>query len=299
MQPQGITVSPAFQQVQVLAVEPQHELDFTVTNHRPSAENIQLTTQDFNELADTGGLFFVGSNPTALQKKYGLATWLTLPQTSVVVQPQQTVKIIAYIRNDSTLAPGGHYGALMLGLSEGAATPKPNQVAVHPIASSLLFVNKVGGDIHSLKLTSVEASHDTFKLPSKVVLHFLNDGNTHVVPRGTVTITNPKGKLVSQGVINENSSLILPQVNREFTVDMMKVASADKAGKYKLTVNFRFDGTDQFRSYQTSILLKSPGTYLALAILLLIIVVFIVYYYKKIQAEKSAPKYGKKPKSGA
>lgn len=256
--PSGVTVSPAFQQVQVQASELQHDLHFTITNNDLSVENIQLTTQDFNALSDSGGLFFVGTNPTALQKKYGLASWLQLPVNSVTVLPKQTVEVTASILNQPSLAPGGHYGALMLGLSSNDSSGGRNKIAVHPVASSLLFVNKAGGDIHSLKLSSVQASHGLFELPSSVILTFHNDGNTHVVPRGLVTLTSPKGKLVSQGVINESSGLLLPGLDRKLTVALKTVSAASLPGRYKLTVNFRFDGLDQYRTYQTFLSLTSP-----------------------------------------
>jgi hypothetical protein len=257
--PSGVTLSPAVVQAAITSSEPDHLLTFTLTNNTNKAQAINISTADFNTLDESGGLVFVGTNPTKLQKKYGLATWITLPQTTVTLQPKQPTKITAILTNQDSLAPGGHYGALLLGLTNNSASQSnQNKVALHPIASSLLFVNKVGGDTHKLRLTDVYANHNIFKLPGSVTLRFYNSGNTHVIPRGTIEVTDPKGKLVSRGIINENSGIILPETYRRYSVALKNFSNPAIPGKYKITVNFRFDGYEQFRTYQTTQFLLTP-----------------------------------------
>jgi hypothetical protein len=283
--PTGTTVSPAFQQVQINSTETTHLLEFNVTNNSPSSETLKFSAADFNALNDSGGLFFVGTNPTQQQKQYGLASWLSLSQTTATIGPKQTVKITASITNDPSLSPGGHYGALMLALATGNTDgSKKNRVSVHPIASSLLFVNKTGGDIHKLKLTDVSFSHNLFTLPSSITLRFYNNGNTHLIPRGTVTLTSPSGKVISRGIINEDSNLILPQVYRRYSVQLNKVSSAIKPGNYKLSVNFRFDGYDQFRSYQTKVFLLAPTGLMAILIILAVLAGCTFYLFNNHKA---------------
>jgi hypothetical protein len=284
--PKGITVSPAFQQVQVLESESQHPLEFTITNNLSSAQTLQLSTADFNELSETGGLFFVGANPTQLQKKYGLAKWLSLPQSSVTIPPKQSTKITAQVLNQPDLNGGGHYGALMLALqNQSKDRPQNNKVALHPIASSLLFVNKVGGDTHKLKLDRVDVSHSMFSLPKKVDIRFYNSGNTHIIPRGTVLLYSPDGKVISQGTINEDSTIILPEVYRKYEVPLKQVGSSLRTGNYKLVVNFRFDGYDQFRSYQTKIFLVTPEG-ISMILLIALVVICIIYLYKNRRVKR-------------
>jgi hypothetical protein len=259
--PSGITLSPASQQVTLPGAEAQHRLEFIITNNETKPQTLNIATADFNTLGESGGLVFVGTNPSQLQKKYGLATWLTIPQNIVTVQPKQTLTITAFVLNQPSMSPGGHYGALMLGLStaNSSGTQKgKNNVALHPIASSLIFVNKTGGDTHVLKLTDVYVDHNPFKLPNSVTLRFRNDGNTHLTPRGIVTITSPGGKLISKGIINENSGLVLPETYRRFSVPLNKISSPLRPGNYTLRVDFRFEGYDQFRSYQTKLFLLTP-----------------------------------------
>jgi len=250
-QPSGVTISPAFQQVSINQNELEQAVTFRITNNQSKAQTYNLSAADFNTLGESGGLFFVGTNPTELQKKYGLAKWFSLPAKTIIIQPKQTYVLKAMIENLPDLTPGGHYGALMLSQSNGSSN---NQVSVHPIASSLMFVTKLGGDTHMLGLNGVETKHSLFSLPSNITLRFHDDGNTHLTPRGIVTISTPQGRLITRGIINEDSNIILPETYRRYNVQLKKVSSAYAVGRYVLNVNFRFDGLNQFRRYQVSFL---------------------------------------------
>lgn len=283
--PKGITVSPAFQLASVKANEDQHTLNFKVTNNRPTDQTINFSVADFNTLGESGGLAFVGTNPTELQKKYGLANWVRLSQTSATIAPGQTATINASVLNDSSLAPGGHYGALLLSLDTGNASGQ-NKIALKPIASSLLFVTKVGGDTHKMALAGVDASHSIFKLPDSVNLRFKNSGNTHLVPRGIVNVTAPDGTVVKKGVINENSSIILPETYRLYSVPLKNIAHTSMPGNYKLSVDFRFDDLDQYRRYQTSLFLLPPIVILVIPLILAIAGFCAYYLFKKPHLKK-------------
>lgn len=283
----GLTVSPAFQQVTIQSGADQTPIDFKITNNRPTAQALTFSVSDFNTLNESGGLFFVGTNPTALQKKYGLARWVSLTTDKLVLQPKQTYDLKASILNLPSLAPGGHYGALMISLADGQPSPK-QQVGLQPIASSLLFVTKPQGATHQLSLSDVYFSHSLISLPRKVTLRFQNTGNTHVVPRGEVTLKAPDGKPVSKGVINPDSNIILPQTYRRYQVDLQRLAGSGSHGRYSLRVDFRFDGIDGFRSYQSSFWYLEPAILWFIALIVLAAVALAAVRFKK--KGKAAPK---------
>jgi len=278
--PPGLTVSPAFQQASLSADEQQHQVTFKITNNESSVRTFDLYVQDFNTLGESGGLFFVGTNPTELQKKYGLAKWLSLTQKSITLQPKQSQAIQAQILNLPDLSPGGHYGALMLQAQNTGSTSGNNKVAVRPIASSLLFVTKIGGDTHRLSLSGVSFSRTLVSLPSSVNLRFHNDGNTHIVPRGNVYLRTASGKLVSRGTINEDSNIVLPETYRQLNVTLQKTGGFIPSGKYSLQVDFRFDGIDIFRSYRQDFYVLQSWTIL-IVILVLAAIAAIVLVLKK------------------
>jgi hypothetical protein len=293
---QGLTVSPAFQLVTLNFNQSERSLNFKITNNRETTQNINLSTADFNTLGESGGLVFVGTNPTDIQKKYGLAHWLRLDKTKVTIKPKQTVTIKTSVLNEADLTPGGHYGALLLSIGTESGQGQ-NKISLQPIASSLLFVTKLGGDTHKLELSSVDAKHNLLKLPSEVNLRFKNNGNTHLTPRGSVTLTAPDGKVIKRGIINESSNMILPESYRIYTVSLNDIASSSMIGKYKLNVDFRFDGIDKYRGYQSSMFYVPMQLILALILVILTIVFGILFALKKPHAKryvKHLKKYLKK-----
>jgi hypothetical protein len=282
----GITLSPAIVQASVSSTEAEHQLTFKVTNNTDVVQNLDISTADFNTLDETGGLVFVGANPTELQKKYGLATWLRLPQTNLTLQPKQMADISAVVTNQSSLAPGGHYGALMLAQRDaGSQGSSNNKVAVHPIATSLLFVSKIGGDTHKLQLTDVETPHNIIKLPSVVTLRFHNNGNTHLTPRGEVTVTDPKGKLISKGIINDNSGIILPETYRRYSVSLRKLSTPIIPGNYNIAVKFHFDGYEKIRSYKSRVLFLTPILIIAAVATIAVIISTVILFKSKYLAK--------------
>jgi hypothetical protein len=278
--PSGVTVSPAFQQVSIAGGEAAHDINFTVINNEAVPQTFNLSVADFNTLGESGGLFFVGTNPTTLQKKYGLAKWVSLPQDSLTLQPGQSQTITAQVLNLPDLSPGGHYGALMLAAQSPGQAAGSNGVSIHPIASSLLFVTKVGGDTHALGLVKVSSDRNLLKLPSQVALRFHNTGNTHVIPRGVVKLTTAGGKVVSQGVINEDSNIILPETYRQIIVPLSKFDGGNAVTKYHLTVDYRVDGISLFREYRSSFWYIDNGF---VAGIIIIAAAALVLAYKKHQ----------------
>jgi hypothetical protein len=276
--PKGITVTPAFQQVSIDSGTSQQPINFSVTNNEPSSQTLSLTAADFNTLNESGGLFFVGTNPTDLQKKYGLAKWLSLPQPQITLAPKQTQTIKAEILNLPDMPAGGHYGALMFAVAQANPNHSGNNVALHPVASSLLFVTKLGGDTHKLGLQKVSLSHSLFGLPGSVNLRFHNDGNTHVIPRGVASLIDPHGRVVSKGIINDDSGIILPQTFRQYHVPLQKVVASNLPGRYKVKIDFRFDGISQFRTYQQTFTYLPVGSMVIIIIAIAGLVIAIRYF---------------------
>jgi hypothetical protein len=208
-----------------------------------------------------------------------------LPQETVTIQPKQTTIINANILNLPDLSSGGHYGAIMISLNSAESTKTNNAVSIHPIASSLLFVTKLGGDTHKLSLQDVSMKRKLFGLPNSVDLRFRNTGNTHLTPRGVVTVKNSSGKLISKGIINDNSGVVLPGTYRRFSVPLQLADSGHSFGRYKLEVDFRFDGLSQYRNYQQSFAYY-PLYIFEIIVLVVLIVIVLIKKFKLIARVK-------------
>lgn len=84
-------------------------------------------------------------------------------------------------------------------------------------------------------------------------MSFKSTGNVHVVPRGYVTVTDPRGNLVAKGIINPESTLVMPGASRQFVTILQPVNPSAVKGRYTLTIHYRYDGNSAFATKTMSI----------------------------------------------
>jgi hypothetical protein len=104
-----------------------------------------------------------------------------------------------------------------------------------------------------------------------VHLRFQNNGNVHLVPRGVISVTDPFGRVVVKGIINQESALILPETLRVYPVRLDKLATSLVPGRYTLTTTYRYDGKDDFTIVSSQFDFIPP---IAIVIVLLLAVAF-------------------------
>jgi hypothetical protein len=264
-----ITISPFLRDVSFSSSEQTKSFPITITNNSSSEIiSLHLSIIDFGSLNDSGGIVFAGSNLSNIIEKYGLANWLQLSTDSVTLDPGQKTDITATIIDDDTLKPGGHYAAVIATVDK----PDPSlsdQISINQKLSTLILAKKIGGEKYNLNLNAITPQNGKMHLPKSVVLNFKNPGNVHIVPRGTVKIISPSGKLISKGIINEESSFVLPETSRQLLVDMKEQSSAGIwPAFYNVQVDYRYDGIAQYaHKEQLLYFVNLPG---------ILLIVFIV-----------------------
>jgi hypothetical protein len=169
--------------------------------------------------------------------KYGIPTFA----------PGKTETVTVTVENRPDLSPGGHYAGLLFTYADEGDPPiDNNRIAVNQIFSVLVFVKKQGGELYGLELVERTWDHTIFVLSQKLQLRFKNTGNVHVVPRGRVTLADPLGRVVREGVVNEGSAIILPETFRGFSVILAEQAWVFLPGRYTLTLSYRHDDREDF-----------------------------------------------------
>lgn len=246
----GVTISPALQQVTLSPEVQQKTYDFNVTNNTATELEFALSVVDFGSLDETGGVLFAGNAKKTFNYRYTLSPWVQLEKDRVVVAPHKSEKIPITLLNKESLTPGGHYGAITVTPTDTGESGQ--KVQIDQVATSLLFVKKSGGEVYRLSLNRFTVRPHIFALPSKVDLRFQNGGNVHVIPRGMATVTDPRGRIVQRGVVNEDSGIALPETFRQVTVGLKPLARAWLPGRYHLDINYRYDETDRFQTVSTS-----------------------------------------------
>lgn len=281
----GITLSPFLQQLSIAPDDASRSFTLSVTNHTTAEQVVKLTARDFGSLDETGGVLLEGSK--GYSQKYGLATWIHLETDTVSLKPKETRTVTITIGNETSLRPGGHYGAIVSSI-DSVTAPSDNYIGINQQLLSLILLTKVGGEQYDLRLDRVSQNGNLLHLPNQISLHFKNPGNVHVIPRGLVKLTSPGGTVVAQGIINAESAYILPESARELLVPLNSVANAlPVPGLYHLEVEYRYDGIDRVAHKQVTVKYLNLGLYLVL--LMLLAGVGFVLYRRKMAPKKSSP----------
>lgn len=281
----GISISPMFQEVVLDKDSPSKTFSLQASNTTDSLVTLRLSVLDFGSLDESGGVAFLGAEQN-FEKQYSLASWIRLDRDALVLGPGESQTVEVTFENRESLSPGGHYGAIFFkmensGADTVGANGKPN-IAVSQSFSSLIFAKKLGGERYDLGAPDIGISKSFFFLPQSFSLRFQNKGNVHVVPRGTVTVTDPRGNMVEKGIINEESAIILPETFRTYVVRPSVFARSFLPGYYTATVQYRYDGNEDFASKNTRFFFMPWQD----SALLLCGVAFLVWRRVKNRAEK-------------
>lgn len=260
----GITVSPVFQEV-LLGDEKQSDFFVEVTNNTETLSTFHVSVLDFGSLDESGGVAFLGGT-SQLEKKYALASWMRPGSDTLTLPAGATEKVHVTIENRDDLSPGGHYAGLIFQHGETPVSLE-NGVPIDQIFSVLVFVKKKGGEIYNLEYVGKEWARSLFTLPEKIFLRFKNAGNVHVVPRGTVTLTDSLGRPVRQAILNEESGLILPETFRSFPTKFSSLKPFLFPGQYTLSLSYRYDGKDDFALSKEQFYYIPPATLLVILFL--------------------------------
>jgi hypothetical protein len=250
---QGFIVSPAFQSVILTTGQAQAQYSLQLTNTTPNDQDFRLSVVDFGSLDDSGGVAFLGAPTSELEHRYGLAAWMSLSTNTVYIAAGKSVQVSVTIANRASLAPGGHYGAILATAvtDTGKDMASDPRVNFRQVLSSLVLLTKDGGINAELKLTGQTVNHSGLRMPSSAAQRFQNTGNVHLVPRGTVVVKDPTGRVVSRGALNEGSSTILPESFRRYDTPLINVAAAWLPGRYQAVTSYRYDGTEQTKTLAT------------------------------------------------
>ncbi len=238
-----VTLEPALQEV-IIENEARTTVPIVLENTSSVEQRFNLRVVDFGSLDESGGVAFLGSGDP---REYEAAKWMEIPVKDILVAPQSKTRVDVTIKNDDTFSPGGHYGAVLFEND----TPDTNaddktRIAVRQVFSALVYVRKVGGEVFSFRLEGKEYRKQLWRLPETVNLRFTNEGNVHVIPRGTVRISDPLGRTIKKATINQSSGLVLPNTSRRFDERFGSLTGAWLPGQYSVRVEYRYDGKDTF-----------------------------------------------------
>lgn len=282
----GFSINPFFQNISIQTGQERMPFSVKIKNTTSSSAVFRVTVLDFGTLDESGGVAFLGSSDNL---KYGLASWVSLPNDTLVLASGEEQIVNGTIENKESLSPGGHYGAVFFKIEDNSgnvADDKKDKIAFNPSLASLLFVRKTGGEIYSFNLNSFDFAKNIFSLPDQIKLRFRNTGNVHIIPRGTAEIIDPLGRQISKSIINGESGMILPETFRVFPAKFMSLAPVFIPGRYTMLIAYRYDGKEDFASERSSFFLIPPMFILSL-ILLVVLALGGHFFFRLNKEQKS------------
>lgn len=267
-----LTVSPAY--VEVTLAEPSEEqtISLRYTNNSSSPVSLQMFPLNFNHTDANGTIGFLSQDTGSYS--YALASYLSLSASEIQIDPKQSVVFDVLVRNSPALTPGGHYGAV---IAKVITNPDDSEGAIiAPSLSTLIFLRKTGGERYNLSLKqTVPASGVMFNYPDQMQLEFQNEGNVHMVPYGTVEITDMFGRMIKRGILNTSSFMVMPESRRNISVSLEQVTWSFPISFNMITVS----GNDSLK--KTTFLHKDSTLYISPWFFGLIIAIGVFGIYRK------------------
>jgi hypothetical protein len=250
-----------------------------VVNSNPFELTVYAQVVNFSPQGELGhGTFF----PLTEGELQGatLGEWITVRTEPIVIPRESSMTVPITLNIPETAAPGGHYAAIMVGTrpptTDGALVVRTSQVV-----TSLFFVRVSGDVVESGTIRSFRPLSRVVPSPEVTFeLRFENEGNVHLQPQGTITITNMWG--AERGVIPINRETmfgnVLPGSIRKFEFTWAGVFSLAEIGRYKAEVTLGY-GVDA-RQFATRVAYfwVLPVKGLALFLIVLLGVGFFIRY---------------------
>ncbi len=230
-QPAGFTVSPA--QLSLTVSPEVSSQSATVTIENSYDAELRLVAE--LRAIDESGIRLIPAGPV----DEALAAVLKLSATDITVPARGSYQLQVRITDGGQLTDGGHYASLVLSQrpTTGVASTFRPAVAVN------VFIIKNQNIRTNLQLTGLKANRTIFSLPSSASATFKNLGNTHVVPRGSISLYDGQ-TLVGKAVINTDSQFLLPSRQAEFTASFEAYGRLLLPRKLRMQTMYRIDTAD-------------------------------------------------------
>lgn len=210
---EGIELSPAVFQEKA---DPGGTYTFRVNvrNVSETEKTLYVTARDIKGINESGTPEFASEGePTP----YNLSTWISLPETEVVVPPggQTSVPFTVTVPKDAT--PGGHFGGIFL--ESKAPRLRQTGAGVGFNVGSLINLQISGDIVEEARVREFSTGQLLYdKLPVAFDIRLENKGNTLVRPSGFVEVIDMFGKEVASISVNENAGGTFPQSERTYNV---------------------------------------------------------------------------------
>lgn len=231
----GITVSPARLQLTLPKGQQSQAASVMLKNSYSQRLNFAATIRGVQQSSDGSLVPDVGQGESPFKDILGVS-----PAT-FDLDAGQSINLTIQLTGSDQLAPGGQYAALLV----TQVPEKSGNVRLTPAVAAGLFIVKEEGAVRQLTASISRANGSLLKSSNQVDVLFRNEGNVPLTPRAVVRLTDPTGQVVAQGISNEESLTVMPGKDVKVRTVLQPVGSSWHPGKYRLSVQYRYEGSDQ------------------------------------------------------
>lgn len=219
----GIRIAPAALRLELDKNAAQASIAMNITNTYSVPVQIHLAVE--RSASNLGG----SVDPVTL---------VSLSAADVTIAGGQTMAETLTLHDNPALSPGSQVVDLMVA-QKGTATVG---VGVQPAVRLPVTLIKDDGAVRSVAVTRIGGSSFSLQVPSTVSLTIHNTGNVVAIPRGIVSIRDPRGVVIAQGVINISSAAIMPGKVLATSVPITSTGKALVPGLYSITADYGLGG---------------------------------------------------------
>jgi hypothetical protein len=268
----GVVIEPALQKIfwgQTGLREPVQNVSLTNTTDITQAFTVEAI--EFTNIDKYGGNIFLGQS--IAEGDFEVASWVGLNTDTLILAPGEKRQVDVILQNGDSLAPGAHYGAVLLRAikPEGENGADPSRVYLRQVAASLVYLSKEAGSEKKLTAEKIRYFRAWFFLPDTALVTLVNLGDDFVEPRGFATVQDVWGKEIQRAILNESSKTLFPGQERELAAHFKKI-NYFLPGKYTVTVSYRFDDGD-YQKIVTSLWYWEPLAVFGTIILMIAILI--------------------------
>lgn len=243
-----VTQAPGGVWSSVLRVVNTNKFDLAVT----------ASVQDFRPDGETGNALL--GERGGPNDRHLMSGWFTLPEGEIVIPRGTTGEIPFTIAVPEDASPGGHYAAIIVATRPGQLDGGSG-AGISSGVTSLFFLRVPGDVVEEGAIRDFYAEKSIAQSPSaRFALRFENTGNVHLVPEGTIVITNMWGKERGRIDINKVNTFgnVLPESTRKFEFVWEGEPSIFEFGRYEAVATLVFGEQSRQTVYRTTYLWVIP-----------------------------------------
>jgi hypothetical protein len=206
---EGVEIKPGIVEDRV---NPGETFRFTlsVKNLAPETKTYFLLTEDIVGVSDEGLPVFA---PEGQATGYEISKWIETPYPSITLQAGETGSVPFTVKVPLEATPGSHFGGLFFLTTPPKAGASGAAIGIQ--VGSVISLRISGDIIENARLREFSSGKMVYNTPNvDFNVRVENLSNVLLRPRGTIDITDMRGKQVAVVRVNDSQGAVFPETER-------------------------------------------------------------------------------------